>query len=233
MNSIKTIPYVCVLFILIQVNFSAAQNPKVFPTDCSPNEIAAKDVEVQAKSLFPTCGFGSAYISNADLEDLLNVETSVGVRFYISMEKVDQGYADLTAVAIDQNGKEIGSKFQRTYLTVKPLEVSTPSYAKGLNLYEAEKFVKNLVASKSNLKPYVGYLGAENLQRLMKTQSDGIRVYPSEIQLEGKTYHTMSFGSVAVGSKGLTNTTDIYLQAVHPCPIACGGDGETNYLWNR
>lgn len=196
-------------------------------------EISADQAASESVELVQSCGFGSAFISRLDIEDLLKTEKCVGIRFYISMETGDQKYADVLAVAIDENGQEIGNSFQRTYLMVKSLdEKSYPANARGLNIYEAERCVSNLSDGKSGLDPYVGYLGSETLSNLLKQDCDGIRVYPSDVKIDGKTYHSMAYGAAKSYDGKVSDATDVYYRAMHPCPIECGGDGDKNYLWN-
>lgn len=230
----KKLTSISILTILLTCcNLVYAQDLKTFPTNCEPTEISADQAAIESRELIQTCGFGSVFISRLDIEDLLKTEKCVGIRFYISMESGGQKYADVIAVAIDETGQEIGNNFQRTYLMVKSLdEKSYPAYARGLNVYEAERCVSNLSGGKSGLDPYVGYLGSETLRSLLEQECDGIRVYPSEVRIDDKTYHSMSYGAAKTSDGEILDVYDVYYQAMHPCPTDCGGDGDKNYLWN-
>jgi hypothetical protein len=109
---------------------------------------------------------------------------------------------------------------------------SYPSYAVGLNVYEAERCVNNLSGGKSEIEPYAGYLGRDALTRLLESGGDGLRIYPSNVELDGRTYRSMTFGAVSSKNGSVQDISNTYLQAMNPCPIDCGGDGEMNYLWN-
>lgn len=210
-----------------------SQSFTTFPTNCNPVEVSKETASSQAKGASGSCGFESAFFSTADIKDLINVPNSVGVRFYISMDSKTQQYTDVMAVAIDKNGTELkGSSSQRQYLLTKPLDVRFLYNAIGLNQYEAKKRISNLDNGSSKIQHFVSYLGKDGLEYLLKTSScDGIRLYASELNRDGSTYRTMSYGAVQLSKSDVVNDLgENYLQAQHPCPIDCGGDG--NYLWN-
>lgn len=218
--------------LLVPAQFAIAQNYKTFTANCEPTEISSDEASTNARSLTSTCGFSSAYMNRYDIQDLLKIDQCVGVRFYISKEKTDQSYADVTAVAINEQGNELKSDFQRTYLMVRDLTKSYPSYAIGLNVYQAERCVNNLSSGKSGIEPYTGYLGRDALTQLLESGGDGLRIYPSNVELDGRMYRSMTFGAVSARDGSVRDVSGTYLQAMHPCPIDCGGDGEMNYLWS-
>lgn len=224
---------VIVVFCTTTASELFSQSLTTFPTDCNPVEVSSESVAEQAKSLASTCGFESAYFSVNDIKDLLSISGCVGVRFYVSMESKSQKYTDVMAVSINKNGTELkGSNSQRQYLMTKPMEVQFLYNAIGMNQYEAKNDVSNLDNSGSKINHFVSYIGKDGLDKLlMSSGCDGIRVYPSEVTLDGASYLSMAYGSVGFSKNDLTNLEDVYLQSQHPCPIDCGGDGDKNYLW--
>ncbi|MFM1876355.1 MAG: hypothetical protein RL266_2092 [Bacteroidota bacterium] len=233
MNPIKFIAAVSFSTIICSAAF--AQEPKTFSTESKPTEVNAEAAKQEGSALGESCRFGSAYFSKVDLAELINIPGAVGVRFYISKEKKDQSYVDLLAVAVDKNGNELqGQSFQRQYLMVKALDKSYPTYAKGLNKFEAEQQTKNVKNGEASTLPFVAYMGISDLETLIKGSScDGIRIFPAELDVEGSSYRTMSFGTVTYLKGDLQDASDVYLESALPCPIMCGGDGDKVYLWNK
>lgn len=233
MNLIKLISVVS--FSTFICSAALAQEPKTFSTDSRPTEVNAVAAKQEGSALIEACRFGSAYFSKVDLAELINISGAVGVRFYISKERKDQSFVDVLAVAVDKNGSELqGQSFQRQYLMVKALDKSYPTYAKGLNKFEAEQQAKNVENSEAATSPFVAYLGKSDLETLINGSScDGIRIFPAELFVERSSYRTMSFGSVNYLKGDLQDANDVYLKSALPCPIMCGGDGDKVYLWNK
>lgn len=211
-----------------------AQSPKSFPLESKPTEVTATSAEQKGAELKDACGFTGVFFSKADMYELISTPNSVGVRFYISKGTKDQQYTDVMAVSIDKDGNEIGQSFQRQYLVAKALDVSYPNYAKGLNKYEAEAQCKNAISGKSAVQPFTSYIGNEDLANMMSVDGcNGVRIYASEVTVEGASYRTMAFGSVNNNKGVLNNVSDVYMESQMPCPIQCGGGGDKAYLWNR
>ena len=222
------------LSLILVTSFVAVSQNKSFPEDCKPKEVAASEAAVVAKSMIPTCGFGGAYFAKKDLEDLMDVKGCVGVRFYIAMERTDQRYADIIAVAINAYGKEIGDFLSRKYHMAKPLDAFFPSDFQKMDRFKAQGYVNQLIEGKEKLIPYVSYLGVSGINSLLNTASAvGIRIYPSELIRDEKPYRTMSFGAVRVNGNIVEDASSFYLQGSLPCPTDCGGNDDKYYLWNR
>ncbi len=160
-------------------SISLAQEGWVFPTDCEPEIITAEDAAAAAKDLIDVCGFGSVYFHEKDLEELLSVKNCAGLRFYIAMERPDQRFTDVIAVAINEKGKEIGDFLERKYHMAKALDAFYPHDFEKMGNSKAKKYVDNLINGDSKLEPYVGYLGIERIEALLATEkANGIRIYP-------------------------------------------------------
>lgn len=205
-----------------------------FPTDCNPKAVSNESAAAEAITSLKVCGFGSTFFHRKDINELKDLKNCVGLRFYIASERPDQRYADVIAVAIDANGKEIGKFLERKYHLAKSLDAHFPHEFEKMNKSKAKSKVFMLMEGALKLDPYVGYIGIDRVQWLLKdTDADGIRIYHAMYEKEGKNYRTMSFGAVRVDGKQVLDLENDYLEGRLPCPVDCGGDGDKNYLWNR
>lgn len=220
--------------ILFICTINALGQIKSFPEDCKPVEIDAEEARQVAVEMLPTCGFGSVYIAKRDFEELMDVKGCVGIRFYIAMERSDQRYADIIAVAINTYGKEIGDFLARKYHMAKPLDAFFPNDFEKMDRFKAKKYVENLVNGEQNLSPYVGYLGSSGIKELLKIDgAQGLRIYPAELIKDSKSYRTMALGAVRIDGKDVKDVYATYLRGNLPCPTDCGGNDEKYYLWNK
>lgn len=205
-----------------------------FPTDCDPTPVSNESASNEAKTSSEACGFGSVFFHRKDVEELMDLKSCVGLRFYIAAERPDQRYADVIAVAINANGKEIAKFLERKYHLAKSLDAHYPHEFEKMDKYKAKSKVFMLMQGSLKLDPYVGYIGIERIQWLLKdNDAEGIRIYPAMYEKEGKDYRTMSFGAVRLDDKQVLDLENDYLEGRLPCPVDCGGDGDKNYLWNR
>lgn len=186
----------------------------------------------EANLFLPTCGFSSVYIQTSDIQELLNVKKCVGIRFYVAMEDPNQRFADVIAVAINSEGKEIGDFLERKYHLARPLDAHYPDEFQKMNLSSAKKAVYNLRDGVAGIKPYATFLGIESLNTLLGTKgATGIRIYSSGFSGSKGNLRTMSFGPVLYENKEVKDIGGSYLQSLLPCPVDCGGD--SYLLWNR
>ena len=205
--------------VFAQTTFTAADNPKVVSKTLA--------FEATKTNLF-TCGFSSVYIQSADLKELMNVKNCVGIRFYVGMQNPNQRFADVVAVAINANGKEIGDFLERKYHLAKPLDDHYPDDFEKMNLSSAKKAVYNLRDGVAGFKPFAAFLGTESLNSLINTaDATGVRIYSAG----SGSVRTMSFGAVSYANKEVKDISTNYLESLLPCPVDCGGDGYL--LWNR
>lgn len=206
-----------------------------FPTDCEPFVVSPESASLEAKEVQGKCGFGSVFFGKKDLDELKSVKKCVGLRFYIAMERPDQRFADVIAVAINEDGKEIGDFLERKYHLAKALDAHFPHEFQKLNKSKAKGFVMNVKIGDSKLDQYAGYIGVDRLNSLLsQVGSQGIRIYPAEYVKDDKTYRTMSFGSIKLDGKDVRDMGSDYLEGRLPCPVDCGGEGdERHYLWTR
>lgn len=205
---------------------------QTFPAKDAPKEKALTAVLTEAKDHLPTCGFSSVYIQASDIKELLSVKNCVGVRFYIAMEDPKQKFADVIAVAIRSDGKEIGDFLERKYHLARALDAHYPDEFKKMNVYTARKCVSNLRDGVAAFKPYAVFLGVESLNKLLNTSgATGIQIHSSGYASSGEEVRTMSIGAVAYSDKEVRDLGEKYLQSQLPCPVDCGVD---NYLlWNN
>ena len=220
------------LFLFISHSIKAQET---FSTDCKPRTVSATEAEVNSKELIRKCGFSSVFFQADDLYQLVQIQEATGIRFYIAKQISTQEFVDVIAVAINESGKELEEKPNRSYLMKRSLDDGKTWYnaATGLSSVMASSYVQNIKLGKEELESYTSYLGRENLQSLLEIGGDGIRIYSSEVKLDDGTFNTMSFGVVKYfKGNSLENGSEEYMLSKDPCPIVCGGEGDMNYLWN-
>lgn len=221
--------FACLLCLFALVSPSIAQT---FQTKDTPLQKELLAVVDEANVFLSTCGFSSVYIQSSDLRELLNVKKCVGIRFYVAMEDPNQRFADVIAVAINQDGKEIGDFLERKYHLARPLDAHYPDEFEKMNLSAAKKAVYNLRDGVAGISPYASFLSIESLNSLLATSgATGVRIYSSGFSGSNGQLRTMSFGAVKYENKEVNDLGGKYLQSQLPCPVDCGGD--TYLLWNR
>lgn len=220
------------LFILTLASLSFNAVAQTYPSKDSPNPLQIEAVRSELVTFKDACGFGSVYIRTLDLKELLTVKNCVGVRFYVAMEDPNQRFADVIAVAINSDGKEIGDFLERKYHLAKALDAHYPNEFKKLNVSAAKKAVMNLKNGVAGYAPYATFLSIQSLNQILNTSgANGLRIYASGYNSESENLRTMCFGSVAYNNKEINDLTSTYLQSRLPCPVDCGAD--TYLLWNR
>lgn len=224
---------ILIVGLIVSSIFSYAQTLTKFPTNCEPQSVDVAAVAKDAKSLLGTAGFENVYFSKADIQDLIT-ESSVGIRFYVCKATKNQSYADVMAVSINADGNELKTKnANRQYLFTMDVNTRFLYNALGVNSAIASSRVANLESGSPKIDYYTSYLGNETLKTLINTEgADGIRIYPANIEIDKETYRTMCFGSVKVNQGTISNLSNTYLLATHPCPVQCGGSGG-QYLWSE
>ncbi|MCF8465021.1 MAG: hypothetical protein K9G41_09275 [Flavobacteriales bacterium] len=228
----KTLLHPLFAAVLLLYSYQSSIAQTVFTKQDNPTKLQANYVLEQAKTFLPNCGFSSAYIHASDLKELMNVKNCVGIRFYVAMADPKQRFADVIAVAVKDNGQEIGDFLERKYHLAKPLDAHFPDEFEKLNLSSAKKYVFNLRDGVLGIKPYAVFLGLESISNLLKTENaTGIRIYSSGYNVDGTELRTMSFGAVKYEGKVVSDAGGDYLQSALPCPVDCGGD--PYILWNR
>lgn len=221
--------FACLLCLFAFASPSIAQT---FQTNDTPLQKELLTVVDEANVFLSTCGFSSVYIQSSDLRELLNVKKCVGIRFYVAMEDPNQRFADVIAVAINQDGKEIGDFLERKYHLARPLDAHYPDEFEKMNLSTAKKAVYNLRDGVAGISPYASFLSIESLNSLLATSgATGVRIYSSGFSGSNGQLRTMSFGAVKYENKEVNDLGGKYLQSQLPCPVDCGGD--TYLLWNR
>lgn len=221
-------------FLFLLVTFAIAETglAQTFPVKDTPKQMTLETVQADALLYKESCGFTSVFIQSSDLRELLAVKNCVGVRFYIAMEDPKQRFADVIAVAINGDGKEIGDFLERKYHLAKALDAHYPDEFQKMNLAAAKKAVADLQNGVAGYAPFAAFLSRESLNALLNTaNASGVRVFASGFQSGSEALRTMSFGAVLYENKEVKDLGVGYLQSKLPCPVDCGGD--SYLLWNR
>lgn len=203
---------------------SFSQEKGGFSEDMRPETISSDNALSEGKQAAQSSGFGSAYFDSYDLYEIAQTKGAVAIRFYTSLSDKKQQSCNVMAVAIDANGNDLKSDFQRQYMLTSDLTYNSPTYARGLNNYEAENCV-NKLSNSGYPSPYASHLGISNLQKLLREGVSGLRVYPSIIEVDGEAQRSMSFGPVVINNYDLKDVSSEYLRSSRPCPTFCGTDG--------
>lgn len=219
-------------FILLITQFIVGSNlfaqKALYSPDITPKTIENSEALKRTKAALSVCGFVSAYFQKSDLLDLMDVKNCVGIRFYIAMQDPMQRYSDVIAVAVNENGKEIGNFLERKYHLAKSLDAHYPDEYSKMNRSTAKRYVSNLNEF-SKLEPFAVFMGMENLNQLLSAaECSGIRIYSGTMDGTVGSTRTMLYGSTKVEGRLVKDVGLSYSISHLPCPVDCGDDP---YLW--
>ncbi|MCF8277968.1 MAG: hypothetical protein K9J17_14640 [Flavobacteriales bacterium] len=224
MKTLRNFGILMLASVSISIGIAQAQTPMYSspePTEQSPIQVKKSDAISEATSVSKTCGYNQAYISIKDLEALLSPSSCVGIRIYNAKESSDQQNSDIIAVAVDQNGKEIGSTSK--YLNAKSYDENQSCPSRRIGKSKAVGCVKNITNSSLNYQK-VFFSKAVLKERISVSGMTGIMVIPGE--LSGGS--TMMICAAALDGGKLTALEANFLKSQLPCPTDCGDSG--NYL---
>jgi hypothetical protein len=199
--------------------FSSYSNPP--ENGFVPQPITTAEALSEIEATFSKTGFYAVYFSKSDINELLNTEGSVGVRFYNAVEDPEMNAVEIVATSIKADGSEI----ENTYLISKP--VLGGYSTKSINKNEARSYVENAV-SRSEIIAFNVFFSKYDLNNILINQmSSGIKFSPGDrLFLERdntttKTRYTM----MAIGvDNDLVEIGDTYMQSIEPCPTLCPDD---------
>lgn len=222
----KSTPFqllVIVSMLFVNNTFSQTFYSTPEPKGSEPLTIKKNDAELEASSLSGTCGYSRAFLQSSELQSLLATSGAVGVRIYNSKEDAEQRNCDIIAVAVDANGKEIGSALTNKYLQAESYDKNTECSSKKLTKSKAATCVSTV--ANSNLNSQKVFFSKSVLEERLKIgNATGITVIPGEIS--GAS--TMMIMAANLDKGTINELEDTYLKSRLPCPTDCGDSG--NYL---
>ena len=213
--------FVCFVFGTAGSFAQMYSNPE--PADKSPLQIKKGDALAEASSVSKSCGYNQAYISKEDLDALLSLSRSVGIRIYNAKETTGQSNCDIIAVAVDEAGKEIGATFSSKYVHTESFDDNKSCPSKRISKSKASGCVSNVLKTDLNYQK-VFFSKSTIDARWNVSGATGIKLIPG--QLSGGS--TIMIMASQLTSGELKELEASYLKSQLPCPTDCGDSG--NYL---
>ncbi|MCF8465022.1 MAG: hypothetical protein K9G41_09280 [Flavobacteriales bacterium] len=208
----------------IEPNTSFAQiysSPE--PKDKGLIEVKKEEAIAEASEMSKACGYSHAYISTEDLFALTNISKSVGIRVYNSKESIEQSSCDVIVVAVDAEGKEIGSGLNSKYVQIQSPEINKSCPSRRISKSKASGCVSNTI--KTDLTYQKVFFSNESLMARIKIPgATGIKLIPGKFAAGS----TMMIVAAKLESGSLIELEANYLKSQLPCPTDCGDSG--NYL---
>ena len=171
-----------------------------------------------------TCGFSGAYIAKSDLDYLMNLNKCVGIRIYNGKEDAKEQFCGVIAVAINEDGKEIGHFMASKYFDVGSEDEGGSYSVQKIGQNNAKDRITNVANSSSLDYQKVFFSKSTVNERLTVSGATGVHIRPGEVG----GYKTMMMSSAKLDKGSLTDLGDKYLKSKLPCPVQCGDTG--NYL---
>lgn len=193
------------------------------PKGSEPMVMKVSDALAEAASVSSSCGYTRAYISSADIQNLMSLKDAVGIRIYNAKETSGQRYCDIVAVAVNNAGKEIGPQIGNKYLHAESHDASNSCTSKRISKSKAQGCV-NTVATSDLIDQKVFFSRSMLSDRIKVQNATGISILPGQLP-EGST---MMVAAAKLENGKLTELEDNYLKSRLPCPTDCGDSG--NYL---
>ena len=216
----KTKYLIPLLFCLPFIGF--AQDKPMYSSpeskEYKPSILSIDEATRKAEQAGGSCAYTQAFISSGDLNGLLSISKCVGVRFYNAFQNQSDKYASMIAVAVDENGQEIGKTFSNKYLCVASLDKSSKCEAQSLSKGKARTCVEN-VAYSDQTSQKVFFSKALLEDRLLSKNAAGISLLPA---INDRSEATISI-SGAYYDNGRINVVETeYYMSELPCPTDCG-----------
>ena len=202
-----------------QIRYSSPE-----PKGYEPVMMNSQDAKSEASAQSSSCGYSSGFFGKSDIENLMGVNNCVGIRIYNAKVSSSQANCDIVAVAVDENGKEIGPTMGKKYLHATSFDNDAGCASTKLSKSNAKSYVSNVANSGSIEYQKVFFSKATINERLAVRESTGINVIPGSLQGE----KTMMISAAKLDGGKLTDLGDTYMKSKLPCPTDCGDTG--NYL---
>lgn len=216
----------CVFF-LVSISVFGQSNQKFANPEAAsyaPIQLSASQAAQESEQVKNTCGFSSAYIGKSDMEYLMNLSKCVGIRVYNGKADSRQQFCGVLAVAIDENGKEIGHFMANKYFDVGSVDAGSGYNLDKINQSSAKNMVNN-VAQSSSLDYQKVYFSKTTVTNRLEVQgATGLHIRPGEVG----GYKTMMISAAKLDKGTISDLDDTYMKSSRPCPVQCGDTG--NYL---
>jgi hypothetical protein len=168
-------------------------------------------------------GIDRAYFSRSDIEDLINGNKEIGIRFYLADADGRKGDASIIAVGVNASRgdqRSIGGKYKMSS-SGDPVNPSVQSLA----LNDAKRYVQN--ADNIYQSNFSAFFSQDEINRLLDVaagqKADGIEVFPAHIcinQSNPQQEFSMAAGPVIAG-RTLPSTLSTHSISAMPCPPDC------------
>lgn len=189
-----------------------------------PVPVELSKAKTEASSVAGVCGYSSAFYTRSDIQYLMDLSQCVGIRIYNGKDDAKQTYCEVIAVAVDENGKEIGHFAVNKYMHVQPFDSDQNCTAKKVSKSFAKGCVQVVADDKVLNYQKVFFSKAFVDQRLAISNSTGIAVIPGT----DSTNSSMMMAAAKLEDGKITEMEENYFRSQLPCPVDCG---ETdNYL---
>lgn len=190
----------------------------------APISVRASDAKQEASALSTVCGYTSSFFSKQAIEDLMSHRTCIGVRIYNAKSDQSQAMCDMVAVAVDENGKEVGPALGKKYLHARSFDNDSNCPSSKVSKSNARNYVSN-VANTSALEYQKVFFSKALIETLLTVpEATGITVIPGN--LNGQK--TMMASAAKLDKGKVVDLGGSYMKSKLPCPYDCGDTG--NYL---
>ena len=187
-----------------------------------PIAIETAMAKTEAASLTESCGYSKVFYSKADLENLMNLSNCVGVRFYNGLADEKDANCQIIAVAVTENGKEIGHGKSSSYLHASSYDQDAKCTAHNVTKSNARSCVEHVANHRSFVSQKVFF--SRDFLKARMAKADGVVLIPAY----SEEANTMMVAGATLEDGQISELEGNYYKSQLPCPTDCGNPG--NYL---